>query len=129
MLEHHSLARLHAVDAAVEDACHEDIGSVDSRIVDAGVAVLCEAQFHIGRPGAADEDSEVGSEQDVGVSAGSEAGFNCAVIKYHHQAWHIAGRYARIRSQFDGGRGADAKHASTRQSHFGGPRARCDRPV
>ena len=69
MLEHHSLAGLHAVDASVEDARHENIGSVDAGIVDAGVAVRSQPELYICRPGAADEDSEVGSKHDVGVSA------------------------------------------------------------
>ena len=59
--------------------------------------------------------AEVGSEQDVGVAAGGEVGFDSAVIESHHQAARFAGGDAAVGREMDGGGGADAQHAAAWQ--------------
>ena len=72
MLEHHALPRLHAIDAAVEYARHQHVWRVYTGIVHAGIAMLAQPHLHIRGPGRADQDTKVGSEQNIGVAARRE---------------------------------------------------------
>ena len=113
MLEHDALAGLHAIGAAIEDAADEDIGCVDAGIVHAGVAVVAKADFDIDGAGTADEDAEIGGEQNIGVAAGSVAGFDGAVIESHHQAGCFPGGNTGVRGQVHGCGRAHTQNAAT----------------
>ena len=94
VLEHDALAGLHAVEAAIEDAADDDIRRVGAHVVYAGVAVLTEAHFHIGRIRAADKNAEVGRLQGVGIlfarRAGGKTHFYRAAIERDEQAGDLA---------------------------------------
>ena len=118
VLEHHALAGLHTVIAAIEDAADQHVGRVLARIIHACVAVLAEANFDLRRTGRTDTYTKIRSEQNVRVTRGGEAHLDCSVIESHHQAGRLAGSNAGAGSQFDGRRGADAQHAAMGQHNF-----------
>ena len=126
VLKHHALAWLHAVVAAFKDAGDQNVWRVDACVIHAGVAIGAQADAHLRRAGAADEDAEVGRHQDVGVAAGGEAGFDRAVIDGHHEAGDLAGGDAGVGGQLDGGRRADTQRAAVGQGDLGGVIARRD---
>src|ERR1019366_5860970 len=114
---------LHSIGAVVEDAGDQNVGGIaggSDGIVHAGVAVLGEADLDIGRAGAADENAEIRGEQDVGVAAGGEAGFDGPVVHGDHQPRNFAGGDAGVLGEIDRGGGAHAQHAAKRQIDLGG---------
>ena len=90
VLKHDALTGLDAIDAAFKDAGHNDVRAVCAGVVDACVAMLAETDFDFSSTGATDEDAEVGSEDDVRVTPGSEAGFKRAAVDGDHEAWNFA---------------------------------------
>jgi hypothetical protein len=86
VFEEDALIRLDAISAAFKQAAGEDIGGMIAAVVDAGVALIVDAEAEVGlaRPG--DEDAEIGSEQDVGILAGQVVSFEGTAVEGDHEA-------------------------------------------
>ncbi len=127
VLEEHALVGLDAVSLAGEEAGDGDVGRVLAVVVDAGVAVVGEADLDGGVAGTADEDAEVGSEDDVGELAGVEVGFDGTVVERDHETRVIGGGMCGIESEGSAGGRAEAEMAATGEGEPGRACARCDR--
>ena len=129
MLEHDALAGLDAIGSAFKDAADEDIRCVRAGVVDAGVAVVPQANLYIHGAGSADKNAEIGGEEDIGVAAGGVAGFDGAAVKSHHEAGSFASGDAGVSGELHGGGRAHAQRAAAGQYYGSDLGAGGDGPV
>jgi len=117
VLEEDALVGLDAVSAALEETAGENVGSLVAVIVNAGVALIVDAEAEVDPAGWRDEDAKVGREQDVGILAGKVMGFESTVVDGDHEA---AARNGVVSGEMNFCRGAYAEAAAASESDVGG---------